>query len=107
MLVERGITLELCPTSNLNTGIYRTYADYPLRRLMDAGLRVCINTDNMTVSSTTLQQEWRHMIQTFHLTDDEIRRILCDTVNASFAPADVKSECLAVFINNKRWQPIW
>ena len=96
MLVERGIPLELCPTSNLNTGIFRSYADYPLRRLMDAGVRVCINTDNMTVSNTTLRQEWQHMIQTFHLTDDQIRRILRDTVNASFAPEDVKSECLTL-----------
>lgn len=98
MLVERGITLELCPTSNLNTGIFPSYADYPLRRLMDAGVRVCINTDNMTVSSTTLRQEWQHMITAFHLTDDEIRHILRDTVNASFAPEQVKKACLSDLI---------
>lgn len=90
MLVERGITLELCPTSNLNTGIFSSYTDYPLRKLMDAGVRVCINTDNMTVSSTTLQQEWQHMISTFHLTDCEIGQIVRNTIEASFAPKQLK-----------------
>lgn len=94
MLVDRGITLELCPTSNLNTGIFPTYADYPLRRLMEAGVRVSINTDNMTVSNTTLRQEWQHMINTFNLSDSEIRHILRNTIEASFAPEQVKKECL-------------
>lgn len=75
MLVDRKVTLELCPTSNLNTGIFKSYAEYPLRKLLDAGVRVTINTDNMTVSNTTLREEWRHMIETFNLTYDEIQLI--------------------------------
>ena len=94
MLVDRQIILELCPTSNLNTCIFQSYDEYPLRRLMDAGVRVSINTDNMTVSNTTLRQEWQQMIETFHLTDDEIRRIVQDTINASFAPEQVKQSLL-------------
>lgn len=85
MLVDRKITLELCPTSNLNTGIFKSYEEYPLRRLMDAGVRVSINTDNITVSNTTLKAEWQHMIDTFHLTAEEIERIVQDTKDASFA----------------------
>lgn len=90
LLVERAITLELCPTSNLNTGIYPSYKDYPLRRLMDAGVRVSINTDNMTVSDTDLRQEWNHLVQAFRLTDEEIQRIVRDTISASFAPDALK-----------------
>ena len=95
MLVDRQITLELCPTSNLNTGIYKTYQDYPLRQLMDRGVRVCINTDNITVSNTTLRQEWQHMIDVFHLTDAEISKIVRDIIDASFAPPQVKKELLS------------
>ena len=90
MLVAGEVTLELCPTSNLDTGMFPSYSDYPLRRLMDAGIRVSINTDNMTISGTTLADEWRHMIDAFELTDEEIRHILHDSVVASFAPEDVK-----------------
>ena len=84
MLVERKVTLELCPTSNLHTGIFKRYADYPLRRLMEAGVRVSINTDNMTVSNTTLRKEWQHMIRAFHLTEEEIAKIVQDTREAAF-----------------------
>ena len=83
-LVERQITLELCPTSNLNTGIFTSYKEYPLRRLMEAGVRVSINTDNMTVSNTTLRREWDHMIRAFRLTDEEIAKIVSDTQKAEF-----------------------
>ena len=92
MLVDRNITLELCPTSNLNTGIFRTYKDYPLRRLMEAGVCVCLNTDNMTVSSTTLREEWQHMLDAFRLSEQEIKRIVRNSIEASFAPADLKQE---------------
>ena len=83
-LVERQITLELCPTSNLNTGIFTSYNEYPLRRLMEAGVRVSINTDNMTVSNTTLRREWDHMIRAFRLTDEEIAKIVSDTQKTAF-----------------------
>ena len=95
LLVDRHITLELCPTSNLNTGLFPSYEAYPLRRLMDAGVHVSINTDNMTVSSTTLRAEWQHMMDAFHLTDEEINRIVQDTINASFAPKELKHKCRA------------
>lgn len=84
MLVEREVTLELCPTSNLHTGIFASYEQYPLRQLMNAGVRICINTDNMTVSDTTLRREWEHMIRTFQLTDEEIAKIVSDTQKAAF-----------------------
>lgn len=95
MLAERQILLELCPTSNLNTGIFHSYDQYPLRQLMDAGVHVSINTDNMTVSNTTLAAEWQHMTETFRLTDDEIHRILSHTIDACFAPEAVKASLRA------------
>ena len=91
-LIARDITLELCPTSNIDTGIYKSYADYPLRRLIDAGVKVCVNTDDMTVSDTDLQKEWHHMIETFQLHEFEIGHLLLNSVNASFAPEELKQQ---------------
>ena len=45
-LADRGVVLELCPTSNLNTKIYETIGDYPIQQLMNKGIRVTVNTDN-------------------------------------------------------------
>lgn len=84
MLAAEQVTLELCPTSNLNTGLFPDYAHYPLRELLEAGVRVCINTDNMTVSDTTLEDEWRHLIEALHLTQDEIRIIEKYSKEATF-----------------------
>ena len=91
LLVERNVTLELCPTSNLNTVIFKSYDEYPLLRLMNAGVRVSLNTDNMTVSDTTLQDEWNHMNNAFHLTQEQIAKIVIDSIDASFAPQNIKS----------------
>lgn len=91
-LIARNITLELCPTSNIDTGIYRSYADYPLRRLIDAGVKVCVNTDDMTVSDTDLQQEWHHLIDTFQLHEFEVGHLLLNAVNASFASEELKQQ---------------
>lgn len=90
-LAEKGITLELCPTSNLNTNIFPCLEDYPLRRLMEAGVPVTINTDNMTVSNVTLQSEMERMIRTFSLNDEEIVMLLRNATDASFADAETKS----------------
>lgn len=95
LLVQKNITLELCPTSNLNTGIFKSYKDYPLRQLLDKGVRVCINTDNITVSNTTLRKEWQHMLHAFNLTDDEIERIVRYSIEASFAPDELKQKLLS------------
>lgn len=102
MLVEHEITLELCPTSNLNTGIFRSYAEYPLRPLMDAGIRVCINTDNRTVSNTTLAKEWQYLIDALYLSQDEIERIVLNSIDAIFAPEETKQTLLKAFNQHKQ-----
>ena len=89
-LAEQGVTLELCPTSNLNTNIFERLADYPLRKLMQAGVSVTVNTDNMTVSGTTLEQEFRALIDTFALKEAELQQLVRNAVEASFADAQTK-----------------
>lgn len=83
-IVRSGVTLELCPTSNLNTHMFASYEEYPLRKLLEAGVRVSINTDNMTVSNTTLKEEWRHMIEAQHLTEEEVEKIMEYSQEAKF-----------------------
>ena len=92
LLVDKKVMLELCPTSNLQTGIFPSYEAYPIRQLMDAGVRVCVNTDNMTVSDTTLAKEWDHLIEAAQLSQEEVHAILLDTVEATFAPDKIKEQ---------------
>ena len=53
-LKRKKVLLEMCPTSNFQTGTVKTLAEYPFQQFIEAGLAVCINTDNRTVSDTTL-----------------------------------------------------
>ncbi|MET8989468.1 adenosine deaminase [Nonomuraea wenchangensis] len=64
-LLERlrrdGIALEMCPTSNVQTGAVATWAAHPAARLMDQGLKVTISTDARTTSATTVRQEFERL----------------------------------------------
>ena len=57
-LISRGVTLDLCPTSNVQASIYATLADFPLPRLLRAGVPVTLSTDDRTVSDLTLVREY-------------------------------------------------
>ena len=89
-LTEEGITLELCPTSNLNTSIFSSYEEYPLRKLMEAGVKVTINTDNMTVSNTTVAAELQHMMEAVQLTEEEMHQLAENAASAAFAEEETK-----------------
>lgn len=56
-LIDRGIPLDLCPTSNVQAALVARIEDHPLPRLARAGVRVTLSTDDRTVSETTLVRE--------------------------------------------------
>ncbi len=56
-LIERGVTLDVCPSSNLQAGIGSADGRAPLPRLLRAGVPVTISTDDRTVSDLTLVRE--------------------------------------------------
>lgn len=60
-LIQSGIPLEMCPTSNLHTKAAASYSQHPLHDYLQSGVKVTLNTDNRTVSSITLTEELRHM----------------------------------------------
>lgn len=99
-LSEKRIPLELCPTSNLNTHVYENLKEYPLRKLLDAGVLVTINTDNRMVSGTNLHREYEKLIQTFALTDNEVKQLYENAIEASFADSERKSQIRQHMKNN-------
>ena len=87
-LAHRGIPLEMCPTSNINTCIFEKIEDYPLKKLLDAGVRATVNTDNMMVSGVTLASEMDHM--EVLVGADGLRRAVENAVDAVFADEQTK-----------------
>ncbi len=88
-LVERlaadRIPLEICPTSNIRTGIYRSYAEHPARRLFEAGAPLTVSTDDPTFFGVTLSQELS-ALTALGFSQDEIEGIVANGFRFAFAP---------------------
>lgn len=93
LVAERGIPLEVCPTSNLQiSGLMETYADHPLKRYLDLGIKVTVNTDNRLMSQIDLTHELEAVTEAFDLTREELERILLTSAEAAFAEDRLKEE---------------
>ena len=90
-VIRDEIPLEICLSSNLHTATVSGLDRHPLRRYLDAGARVTINTDDPRVSGITLSGEWELATRQFALGPAEQRRILQNSVAASFAPAELRA----------------
>jgi aminodeoxyfutalosine deaminase len=83
-LVEHHIPLEVCPTSNIALGVYRSLAEHPLRQLVEAGALVTINTDTPAIFGITLTAEAELLVTAFGLSDAAAEQVLQNAIDASF-----------------------
>ena len=90
-LSDNKVPLMLCPTSNVQTCVFADVADMPVRALMDAGVKITINTDDPSIEGTDLRSEWKKIINAFRLTPGEVEGIMLNCVDASFASAELKA----------------
>lgn len=94
-LKAANVTLEICPTSNLQTRIFESIERFPLEQLLDAGLTVTINTDNMTASNTTLSHEFELLQQYCGLDKNTARELAENAARAVFSNSGEKDRLLA------------
>lgn len=90
LCLRKGIGLEMCPTSNMQTKAIASWDDYPIRMFMDDGLKVTVNTDNRTVSDTNLTNEFHILNRHFGINEEEIRKIYLNSIDCAFASDEVK-----------------
>lgn len=91
LLVDRQIALGICPTSNLTLGVYHSIEDHPVERLRRFGVAVSINTDDPVLLGASLVGEYALCSKAFAWTDDDLRSLARNSIDASFANADVKA----------------
>ena len=90
-LRDTGIVLEVCPTSNVLLGVCTSIEAHPVRRLIDAGARVTLNTDDPGSFATDLTTELE-LVHTYHdVSLDDLLALQSTALDASFAPADVRA----------------
>ncbi|MBC2905709.1 adenosine deaminase [Streptomyces cupreus] len=85
---DRRVALEMCPTSNLQTGAATSIAEHPITALKDLGFRVTLNTDNRLVSGTTMTREMSLLVEQAGWTVEDLRTVTVNAVKSAFIPFD-------------------
>jgi adenosine deaminase len=97
LLLAQSIVLEVCPTSNVHSGVVADYSLHPITALTRAGVRTTINTDDPLISNITLSDELAAMLDNGLLTLDELKRQQLTAVRAAFIPPERRAELAAQF----------
>lgn len=85
---DRRIPLELCPTSNVNTGVVGSIAEHPIGLLRRLRFRVTVNTDNRLMSDTSMTNEFRQLHDAFGWGLDDFEWLTVNAMKSAFAPFD-------------------
>jgi adenosine deaminase len=92
LVLERNIPLELCFTSNIQTGAIENASTYPLKQLLALGVTVTVNTDDPAISGISLTDDFLKLTKHLDLTLREVAQLLQNSVATSFASEKVKLE---------------
>jgi len=94
---EKGIGIEMCPTSNFQTKAVEDLATYPLKQFLEEGLLVSIHTDNRTVSGTTLTNEEVVVREQLQLPQEVMKQCTANAIQTAFASDEIKNQLMEEF----------
>lgn len=96
-LIEQGIVLEVCPTSNVHSGAVAHWSQHPISQLYRHGVATTINTDDPLVSDITLTDELVRTVEFMTLTLDDVKRHMLTAAQAAFLPLADRKLLIAQF----------
>ncbi|MBV8788180.1 MAG: adenosine deaminase [Mycobacterium sp.] len=88
ILRDKRIPLELCPSSNVQTGAVKSIADHPFDLLARTRFRVTVNTDNRLMSDTTMSREMHRLVEAFGYGWSDLERFTINAMKSAFIPFD-------------------
>lgn len=91
-LAEHQIPVELCPISNLRTGVVESIQSHPVRRFFDRGVLISINTDDPKMFGNSLVQEFRILNRELGFSKSEIVDLMQQAISGSWLPEDRKKD---------------
>ena len=97
LLARTGVALELCPLSNLATGVIERIEDHPVRRYWERGLNISINTDDPGMFHNSLAGEYAVLMDVFGFSRAEIRRLAAAALEAAWCGPDEKARLRPLF----------
>ena len=93
---EEGVTLEICPTSNIQCHTQPSYGEHPAKQLLEMGVGVTINTDHMALAGVGLDDEYRHCLEEMGFTEADLAKMSRCSIRACFLPEEEKAALLAM-----------
>jgi adenosine deaminase len=99
---DRRIPLELCPTSNVNTGVCASIAEHPIDLLKRLQFRVTVNTDNRLMSDTSMTREFTQLRDAFGYDLADFQWLTVNAMKSAFAPFNERLDLI-----NQRIKPVY
>jgi adenosine deaminase len=93
-LAARGVTLEICPASNVGLGVFAAPGDVPLRRLFDAGVPIALGADDPLLFGSRLVRQYELARSAHGFSDAELAELARSSIRGSAAPHDLQKEVL-------------
>jgi adenosine deaminase len=93
--LNNQIPLEMCPSSNVQTGAVASVKEHPIHRLDRLGFLVTVNPDNRLMSATTLTREFALLLDAFDYSLEDVRRFGINAAKSVFAPYEVRKALVA------------
>jgi adenosine deaminase len=103
-LVEHKIPLEMCPISNVRTGVVKTPKEHPVRYYFERGIILTINTDDPKMFGNSLAEEYQLLEEELGFSRDEIRFLLLQSVQASWLSEEKKQQLIETIQATSAWQ---
>lgn len=95
MVKDKGIALEICPTSNIFLGLFKNMENHPFPKFYDAGIKISINSDDPPFMSTNLAKEYQRVQESYQYSDTEMNKITTMAIESAFVDELTKQELLA------------
>jgi adenosine deaminase len=102
-LVEQRIPVEMCPISNVKTGVVQSYEQHPVRRYFERGVVLSINTDDPKMFGNSLAEEYMLLTEKQGFSRAEIKELVLGSIKTSWLPEEKKQRMISAFRNDPGW----
>jgi adenosine deaminase len=103
-LVALHTPLEVCPLSNVRTGVVNSIAEHPIRKLFNRGVVVTINTDDPMMFGNSLALEYATLVSELGFMQSEIKQIILQTIQSTWLEDKEKTALKTSFLNDPNWK---
>jgi aminodeoxyfutalosine deaminase len=90
VMAQKQVPIEMCITSNLRTGVCKELKEHPVRKFFDEGLMITLSTDDPAMFQTSLNKEYEIAQQEFAFSEEHLRELARNSIEASFLPVEKK-----------------